>query len=32
MSDADGQILVEQRGALLLIGIDRVPKRNGFSE
>jgi len=32
MSDADGQILVEQHGALLLIAIDRVPKRNGFSE
>ena len=32
MSDTDGRILVEQRGALLLIGIDRVPKRNGFSE
>ena len=28
----DGQIQVEPRGALLLIGIDRVPKRNGFSE
>jgi enoyl-CoA hydratase len=28
----DGRILVEQRGPLLLIGIDRVPKRNGFSE
>ena len=28
----DGRILVEQRGQLLLIGIDRVPKRNGFSE
>jgi len=33
MSDAsDGQIQVEQRGSLLLMGIDRVPKRNGFSE
>jgi enoyl-CoA hydratase/carnithine racemase len=30
--EADGRILVERRGALLLIGIDRVPKRNGFSE
>ncbi|GGF27669.1 enoyl-CoA hydratase [Aliidongia dinghuensis] len=29
---ADGRILVEQRGPLLLMGIDRVPKRNGFSE
>jgi len=28
----DGRILVEQRGHLLLMGIDRVPKRNGFSE
>ena len=28
----DGQIQVEPRGPLLLIGIDRVPKRNGFSE
>jgi len=28
----DGRILVEQQGDLLLIGIDRVPKRNGFSE
>jgi enoyl-CoA hydratase/carnithine racemase len=28
----DGQIQVAQRGPLLLIGIDRVPKRNGFSE
>ena len=28
----DGRILVERRGALLLMGIDRVPKRNGFSE
>jgi enoyl-CoA hydratase/carnithine racemase len=28
----DGRILVEQRGTLLLMGIDRVPKRNGFSE
>ena len=26
----EGQVVVEQRGALLLIGIDRVEKRNGF--
>ena len=29
---AEGRIVVEQRGHLLLIGIDRVPKLNGFSE
>lgn len=29
---AEGRILVERRGHLLLIGIDRVPKLNGFSE
>lgn len=28
---ADGQIKVEQRGHLLLIGIDRPEKRNGFT-
>ena len=28
----EGRIVVEKRGALQLIGIDRVPKRNGFSE
>ena len=27
----DGQIRVEQRGNLLLIGIDRPEKRNGFT-
>lgn len=33
MSDrhADGQVQVEQRGHLLLIGIDRPEKRNGFT-
>lgn len=29
--DADGQVKVEQRGHLLLIGIDRPEKRNGFT-
>ena len=29
--DPDGQIKVEQRGHLLLIGIDRPEKRNGFT-
>ena len=29
--DTDGRILVEQRGHLLLIGIDRPEKRNGFT-
>ena len=29
--DPDGQITVEQRGAVLLIGIDRPEKRNGFT-
>jgi enoyl-CoA hydratase/carnithine racemase len=29
--DPDGQIKLEQRGALLLIGIDRPEKRNGFT-
>jgi enoyl-CoA hydratase/carnithine racemase len=28
----EGRIVVERRGAVQLIGIDRVPKRNGFSE
>ena len=28
----EGRIVVEKRGAVQLIGIDRVPKRNGFSE
>ena len=28
----EGRIVVERRGALQLIGIDRIPKRNGFSE
>jgi enoyl-CoA hydratase len=28
----EGRIVVEKRGTLQLIGIDRVPKRNGFSE
>jgi enoyl-CoA hydratase len=27
----EGQIIVEQRGRVLLIGIDRVEKRNGFT-
>jgi enoyl-CoA hydratase len=27
----DGQVIVEQRGHVLLIGIDRVEKRNGFT-
>jgi enoyl-CoA hydratase len=31
-SSPEGRIVVERRGALLLIGIDRVAKRNGFSE
>lgn len=31
MRDADGQITVEERGRLLLIGIDRPEKRNGFT-
>ena len=29
--DPDGQIKLEQRGHLLLIGIDRPEKRNGFT-
>ncbi len=29
--DPDGQVKVEQRGHLLLIGIDRPEKRNGFT-
>src|SRR5712675_280888 len=29
--DADGQVNVEQREHLLLIGIDRPEKRNGFT-
>lgn len=29
--DPDGRIRLEQRGALLLIGIDRAAKRNGFT-
>ena len=29
--DADGQVKVEQRGHILLIGIDRPEKRNGFT-
>jgi enoyl-CoA hydratase len=29
--DPDGQIKVEQRGHLLLIGVDRPEKRNGFT-
>ncbi|MDQ0124846.1 enoyl-CoA hydratase/carnithine racemase [Pseudomonas lini] len=29
--DPDGRIKLEQRGALLLIGIDRPEKRNGFT-
>ena len=29
--DSDGQVKVEQRGHLLLIGIDRPEKRNGFT-
>jgi len=29
--DPDGQIKLEKRGALLLIGIDRPEKRNGFT-
>jgi enoyl-CoA hydratase/carnithine racemase len=28
----EGRIVLEPRGHVLLIGIDRVPKRNGFSE
>lgn len=31
MQDAEGRITVEQRGDILLIGIDRPEKRNGFS-
>lgn len=27
----DGQIVVEQRGPILLMGVDRVEKRNGFT-
>jgi enoyl-CoA hydratase len=30
-SPAEGRIVTEQRGALLLIGIDRPAKRNGFT-
>ena len=29
--DPDGQIKLEQRGHLLLIGVDRPEKRNGFT-
>jgi enoyl-CoA hydratase/carnithine racemase len=29
--DPDGQVTVEQRGHVLLIGIDRAEKRNGFT-
>lgn len=29
--DPDGQVKLEQRGSLLLIGIDRPEKRNGFT-
>ena len=28
----EGRILIEKRGHLMLMGVDRVPKRNGFSE
>src|SRR3984893_4159777 len=31
MRDPDGQIKLEQRGHLLLMGIDRPEKRNGFT-
>jgi enoyl-CoA hydratase/carnithine racemase len=31
-ASADGRIQVERRGALLLIGVDRPEKRNGFTE
>jgi len=31
MRDPDGQIKIEQRGHVLLIGIDRPEKRNGFT-
>ena len=27
----EGQIVVEQRGSVLLMGVDRVEKRNGFT-
>jgi enoyl-CoA hydratase len=30
--DPNGRIVVEQRGHVLLIGLDRVPKLNGVSE
>ena len=29
--DPDGQVKTEQRGHVLLIGIDRPEKRNGFT-
>ena len=29
--NADGQVKLEQRGHILLIGIDRPEKRNGFT-
>jgi len=32
MTDTNGRIVVEQRGHLLLIGLDRVAKLNGVSE
>jgi enoyl-CoA hydratase/carnithine racemase len=31
-ADPNGRIVVEQRGHILLIGLDRVPKLNGVSE
>ena len=31
MRDPDGQIKLEQRGHVLLMGIDRPEKRNGFT-
>ena len=32
LPDPNGRIVVEQRGHILLIGLDRVPKLNGVSE